>query len=464
MSSKITHVTECGRPTEFRKFLRDLNNDGGCSGTGVGVEMRNCVARSNNDTYPVSADEYEAEVIMATWNHIQAIRCPRPFQIQLLRAGIAEVEKECRSAKECDFTYAGNKQLEEPVEEFHYDLVKLQKFVVNNLEKLITRLDVDAEEDNPKHYDEYNLLCNNEKCHCFTSAIIETTTMNSTMTTLTNITKPLHVSAIIKNKPRKMEDRHVCLERFSEMYQLKQSYSFYGVFDGHSGTLAASYAVNQLPYLLAKQLKVTQTNEIDIREAFESSFLQTDRMFARKRISSGTTAVCALLTHTNPNHLYIAWVGDSKALLVGIKASLQLVKPHKPDLMDERKRIECNETGGAVMFVQGQWRVNGILNVSRSIGDFSVSAVIAEPDIVDVEITAEHDFLVLATDGLWDHVAEQQVIDAIYTALAIAEQKVEDIPKILIDLAKKGDSQDNITVVIVFLKERQKIVECYKKN
>jgi len=143
------------------------------------------------------------------------------------------------------------------------------------------------------------------------------------------------------------------------------------------------------------------------------------------------------------------------ALLVGKRTQLQLVKPHKPENPDERKRIET--AGGTVLHAQGQWRVNGILNVARSIGDYSLEAVIAEPDFVDVQLSEAHDFLVLGTDGLWDHVPESFIIETVYESLADPTTKLEDIPKLLIEAAKERDSQDNITAVVVLLKPRHQI-------
>jgi len=110
-----------------------------------------------------------------------------------------------------------------------------------------------------------------------------------------------------------------------------------------------------------------------------------------------------------------------------------------------------------VLHAQGQWRVNGILNVARSIGDYSLEAVIAEPDFVDVQLNEAHDFLVLGTDGLWDHVPESLIIETVYDSLADTTMKLDDIPKLLIEAAKERDSQDNITAVVVLLKPRHQI-------
>ncbi|XP_023297978.2 protein phosphatase 1E [Lucilia cuprina] len=465
---------QCNHLKYFKEFLRDLTkdavtNEGGggdvvgsegvnvsCNGGGSGgVELRPFIlTRSNNESYAVAKDELSAEVIMCIWQWLVEKKCPEHFQVGVARFAEEEINKELKNKKlQEDLKATGGKQVEDTSDPAALDLLKLQKYIQQQLDKVLLRLCDNSKEDNLKNYAD----CSRETLYkCSESASSSHTP---------------YVEAHVKNKPRKMEDRHICLPQFSNIYRLEKSLSFYGVFDGHSGSLAATYAINQIPYRVAQQLNTmhnSSTLDSDCyRDALETSFLQADHNFCQKQLSSGTTAVCALLLKDgdeNFKHLYVAWVGDSRCLLVSPTVHLQLVKPHKPDSADEKKRIESTETGGSVIFVQGQWRVNGIINVSRSIGDYTVKAVIAEPDIVDVPLQPSHDFLLLGSDGLWDHVNEKEIVDCVYKSLADNEQCLEDIPKHLIELAKKGDSQDNITVVLVLLKERQKIKEHFTKS
>lgn len=55
----------------------------------------------------------------------------------------------------------------------------------------------------------------------------------------------------------------------------------------------------------------------------------------------------------------------------------------------------------------GVWRIQGSLAVSRGIGDRHLKQwVTAEPETKVVEIKAEHEFLILASDGLWEKVRD----------------------------------------------------------
>ncbi|XP_034097338.1 protein phosphatase 1F [Drosophila albomicans] len=447
---------ECAQLLQFKEFLASSTPNSNSSELTSGNELMmrhhnngqatNCVTRSSNDTYKVTADEQRAEIVATLWKQLATKGCPPAFQLKLLHLATEQIMKDLRHAKECEVNVEDNINSIGEVQP-QYDLLKLQKFVSTQLDKLLLKLTDNAALEKLQLYADEQALCSpTAPCKCQPL-----------------VSSPRHSSAAIKNKPRKMEDRHVCLERFGAMYELSQQHAgcrFFGVFDGHSGALSASYVTSQIPQLLAHQLQRLPAagddlDDVDFyRNAFETAFLQADERFALKRITSGTTAVCALITGDN-KHLYIAWVGDSKALLVGKRTQLQLVKPHKPESPDERRRIEIS--GSTVIHAQGQWRVNGILNVARSIGDYSLEAVIAEPDFVDVPLSEAHDFLVLGSDGLWDHVEESFIVDTVYECLADAKTQLDDIPKLLLEAAKEHDSQDNITAVLVLLKPRDQI-------
>lgn len=62
--------------------------------------------------------------------------------------------------------------------------------------------------------------------------------------------------------------------------------------------------------------------------------------------------------------------------------------------------------GGYVELHKGGWRIHGVLSVSRSIGDAHLKDwVPAEPDTKTLTLTPDMEYLVLASDGLWDQVS-----------------------------------------------------------
>ncbi|XP_076265409.1 uncharacterized protein LOC143199457 isoform X2 [Rhynchophorus ferrugineus] len=260
----------------------------------------------------------------------------------------------------------------------------------------------------------------------------------------------------VRNKRKTMEDRHVVIHDLNTMFNVQEASpsSYYAVFDGHAGHDAAAYSSAHLHQYLAENKYFISKPE----QALIDAFCKTDALFLEKcraeNFSSGTTAVVALL-RPKEKSLYIAWVGDSQAIVVNQGKILQCVNPHKPCREDERERIE--RAGGCVLF-WGTWRVNGQLAVSRAIGDgYYKPHVTAIPDVREIPLDGGEDFLILACDGLWDVVSEDRAAQEVYYLVAENPDNTERISGRLVDLAKFQGSTDNISVIVVFLKDPHKI-------
>jgi serine/threonine protein phosphatase PrpC len=126
---------------------------------------------------------------------------------------------------------------------------------------------------------------------------------------------------------------------------------------------------------------------------------------------------------------------------------------HKPDRPDERKAVEAR--GGQVIF-RGTYRVAGptALAVSRAIGDILMKEprklVVSDPEIKTIDLMPQDEFLVLASDGLYDVMDDQSIIDSVgnhrreHKSCAGAAEK-------LTSLAIEKGSLDNVTVQIIEL-------------
>lgn len=109
-----------------------------------------------------------------------------------------------------------------------------------------------------------------------------------------------------------------------------------------------------------------------------------------------------LLTKT---HIYCANAGDARGVLCEKGKALDLSKDHKPDLPEERKRVQA-----AGHYVE-DGRVDGVIAISKAIGDWEYKslklapekmAVSAYPDVTTTAITKDSDFIICACDGIWD--------------------------------------------------------------
>lgn len=244
---------------------------------------------------------------------------------------------------------------------------------------------------------------------------------------------------------------------------------FFGVFDGHGGRKAANFAAENLGqnimdalaniHLSGEEVVDEIKRKNSIEEAVRAGYLKTDEGFLSKGTDmvSGTTCVSALIIG---NLLVVSNAGDSRAVISRRRGEAEaLTCDHNPGRPDEQQRIE--KRGGYVYRIGTVWRVQGGLAVSRAIGDANFKQLIsAEPDTTIIPITGDCDFLILASDGLWDKVSDQKAVDiAKPFCLQNEVPEVNRIPLVgpssacqkLVEVARARGSNDDITVMIVQL-------------
>ncbi|GLT53353.1 hypothetical protein SLA2020_266310 [Shorea laevis] len=218
-----------------------------------------------------------------------------------------------------------------------------------------------------------------------------------------------------------------------------QTVCLFGIFDGHGGSRAAEYLKEHLFENLMKHPQFIPDTKLAISETYrqtDANFLDSERDTFR---DDGSTASTAVLVG---NHLYVANVGDSRAIISKAGKAIPLSEDHKPNRSDERKRIES--AGGIVMWA-GTWRVGGVLAMSRAFGNRMLKQfVVADPEIQDQEIDEDLELLVLASDGLWDVVPNDDAV-----SLARTEEEPEAAARKLTEAAFNRGSADNITCIVV---------------
>ncbi|XP_069696176.1 probable protein phosphatase 2C T23F11.1 isoform X3 [Periplaneta americana] len=232
--------------------------------------------------------------------------------------------------------------------------------------------------------------------------------------------------------------------------------AFFGVYDGHGGAKIAQYAGKHLHKYIIKR---SEYKEGKIEDALRQGFLDVDNAMLQeeslKDELAGTTAVAIVL---KDNKLYCANVGDSRAIAsVGGNVDV-LSLDHKPGNDTEIKRIQA--AGGWVEFN----RVNGNLALSRALGDFvfkknekkkaEEQIVTAYPDVEVREVTSDWEFLVIACDGIWDVMTNEEVVEFVRLRIG-SGMDPEDICEDLMTRCLAPDCQmgglgcDNMTVVLV---------------
>lgn len=223
-----------------------------------------------------------------------------------------------------------------------------------------------------------------------------------------------------------MEDAYYAKAR---LFNPLDEWSFFAVFDGHAGCKVSKHcAVHLLE-------SITTTEEFksgDHVKGIRTGFLRIDEVMRNlpeftqeEEKCGGTTAVCAFISSTQ---IYIANCGDSRAVLCRQGVPVFATQDHKPILPEEKERI--NNAGGSVIIK----RVNGTLAVSRALGDYDFKnvkekgqceqLVSPEPEIFCQSRQDTDEFLVLACDGIWDVMSNEDVCSFIYSRLKVTTDLV----------------------------------------
>ncbi|OEL17350.1 putative protein phosphatase 2C 74 [Dichanthelium oligosanthes] len=233
--------------------------------------------------------------------------------------------------------------------------------------------------------------------------------------------------------------------------------AFYGVFDGHGGRAAVDFVSERLgnnvvSSVLAAVTEPSSAAEEDaVLAAIRAAYLATDSQLLEQGASGGACAATALV---KGGDLYVAHLGDCRAVMSRDGgAAVALTADHTCAAEDERARIE---RGGGYVSRSGSgvWRVQGSLAVSRSFGDAGLKQwVVAEPAVTRVSLAAGCEFLVIASDGLWDKVSNQEAVDVVSRSRRTAATSVGRSCVELVDMARFRGGRDDVTVMVVDLEK-----------
>jgi len=264
--------------------------------------------------------------------------------------------------------------------------------------------------------------------------------------------------------------------------------SLIGVFDGHGhdGGLVSDFACAQIARSLFSH-KELHTNPAS---AIEGAFFETQQKIEQvtsraghqfDATHSGTTAIAA---YRHRNRLFIANVGDSRAVLgysqsgrssssEGLVA-LELSSDQRPDREDERRRILAIE-GAAVHQSAVQvrqsfgapprlmrvgpdrvWDRAGRcgLCVTRSLGDLGMRPfVIPVPEVSERELGPGDKLVILGSDGVWDRVGSQEAVDiaARHRDPNIAAREIANVARQRWHAQTQGQMSDDITAVVMHI-------------
>lgn len=270
------------------------------------------------------------------------------------------------------------------------------------------------------------------------------------------------------------EDAHLTEASFQEKTSL------FGVFDGHGGPEVAQFVANHFAEYLAKNTNYKTGN---IERGIEEVFMLLDETLmtedGKKKLQkyhtkckvphltsgengiawlTGCTGVVLLIKDDN---YYCANVGDSRCLLMRGGNPIVLSQDHKPDMAEEKARIE--KAGGKVE----AGRVNGVLDVSRAFGDFHLKQtkgmtekekmVTAWPHIkvMHAQLKAD-DFLLLYCDGIWNAMDNKALAEFVKAGLSkkkemrnICKEIIKQILPLTWPSTPEIAGRDNMTLMVI---------------
>jgi len=242
--------------------------------------------------------------------------------------------------------------------------------------------------------------------------------------------------------------------------------SFFGVFDGHGGKETSEWCKENFHKIIDQVLQKRNDPDPLNEEAIIEAFITADKTYINNQpvvILNGDdvaeyigTTVCTVLLDRERGKLLVANLGDTRCIMRRDKWAVQLSVDHKTTVKEEVERIE--RTGHRLE----RGRIDGIINVSRSIGDaafkrdkgkdISEQPIIPIPTVNVISLEKGRDeYIVIGTDGIYDGLENGEIIDFIEEKRKEKSFNVKDLAS---DLIKKGleiGCYDNITVIIVFL-------------
>lgn len=253
----------------------------------------------------------------------------------------------------------------------------------------------------------------------------------------------------------------------NNLFDLKDSYLF-GVFDGHGddGAKASQYIKKILPDFINKYKdNFIKDSKATLNQIYDE---MADMLCENEEIDtyiSGTTAVIAIF---HDNKLIISNVGDSR-VVIGIEddngnvIAKQMTVDHNCYNKEEYDRIiakggrvEALQFGedsfGPLRIFKGSLPYPGLV-VSRSLGDEVARrlGVISKPDISIIDIDDKLKFCVLATDGVWDGLSNEEVVEIVNANIDDPQKASEQVTQGSLDGMDKLQIDDNTTNVCVVL-------------
>ncbi|CAM8943674.1 unnamed protein product [Rhodiola kirilowii] len=275
--------------------------------------------------------------------------------------------------------------------------------------------------------------------------------------------------------------------------------TFVGIYDGHNGPDAARFVFDHIFQIFQEEIiGVAGNNQSVTAETFRTVFRRMELEFFvhvrelwNERPSIATVGTCCLVGVVYQQTLIVANCGDSRAVLGGRNREItQLSIDHNVSdpVIRTALRAYFRQDPNIVVFNRGAWRVKGISQVSRTIGDafmkrpeyntnaidarfrlqppYRMAYLHANPDTNTYQLQQDDSFIIFASHGLWEYLSNDEAVEIVHkhprsgSAKKLIKAALKRAARIhnmsyrrLRRLGKNSrrNFHDDITVIVLFL-------------
>ena len=250
-----------------------------------------------------------------------------------------------------------------------------------------------------------------------------------------------------------MEDKSKSIENFNN----DKNQMVFEIFDGHGGDEMSNYLQMNLAQIYKQNLLLNKGNIIlSLKNAFRDADDEMKNQLNIEGLGSTGTLVHIKWESEDDLVVYSANVGDSRVSLISPEHIIRLSYDHRTTDEKERKRIL--ESGLEII----DDRINGTLMLTRIFGNYeykndeeneeeensSNKGLICEPFIskINIDLNIENQFLILASDGIWDTITEEEIQNII-----ISHNDTQQICSIVIKNCLRNEAWDNMSIFAIKL-------------
>ena len=287
--------------------------------------------------------------------------------------------------------------------------------------------------------------------------------------------------------------------------------SYFGIFDGHGGEECSEFLKNNYMNYLVENANFPFDIKLSMIESFQKIEEDFFKLKCKDNIDdSDKSGSCALVSVIFDNKVYIANIGDSRAIMSiggGTKVR-QLTADQKPDNIKEFERALKNGSKiylddnddpdrdeSKIEFIKDKAELEKMkeikensteekifrvypsdLAVMRTIGDIKAKkkefggipgTIINIPEVYIFDINSSDDFIVMGCDGIFDDLSNQEIVNAAWTVFKNrATEKNYDIHELsleacdlVIKSALEKQTTDNLSCIIIGLEGLEKFLK-----